>query len=52
MTSVTQRIKGFLSSPQGRKLMDRGRREAAKPRTQQKLQQFAQRITGRSAPRR
>lgn len=52
MTSVTQRIKGFLSSPQGRKLTDRGRREMSKPGTQQKLRQFTQRLTGRSAPRR
>jgi len=52
VTSVTQRIKGLLSGPQGRKLMDRGRREMAKPGTQQKLRQFAQRMTGRSAPRR
>jgi hypothetical protein len=52
MTSVAQRIKGFLNSPQGRKLMDRGRSEAKKPSTQQKLRQIAQRITGGSAPRR
>jgi hypothetical protein len=51
MTSVTQRIKGFLSSPQGRKLMQAGRRQAAKPSSQQKLRQIAGRITGRS-PRR
>ncbi|MGY0007461.1 hypothetical protein [Micromonospora sp. I033] len=47
MTSVGQRIKGILNSPQGRKIVDRGRREAAKPGTQQKLRQFAERMTGR-----
>jgi hypothetical protein len=47
MTAVGQRIKGFLSSPQGRKMIDLGRRQAAKPSTQQKLRQFAQRMTGR-----
>jgi hypothetical protein len=52
MTSVGQRIKGFLNGPQGRKLMERGRRQAAKPSTQQKLRQFAERMTGRSGPRR
>jgi hypothetical protein len=49
MTSVVQRIKGFLNSPKGRTLMDRGRREAAKPGMRQKLTQFAQRITRRPA---
>ncbi|RZU72833.1 hypothetical protein EV384_1216 [Micromonospora kangleipakensis] len=47
MTSVGQRIKGLLGSPQGRKMIDRGRRQAAKPSTQQKLRQFAERMTGR-----
>jgi hypothetical protein len=51
MTSVTQRIKGLLNSPQERKLMQTGRRQAAKPSTQQKLRQIAGRITSRS-PRR
>lgn len=48
MTSMGQRIKGALSGPQGRKLIERGRRGAAKPSTQQKLRQLAQRITGRT----
>ncbi|MEU4478934.1 hypothetical protein AB0F68_12830 [Micromonospora sp. NPDC023966] len=52
MTSVGQRLKGFLNSPQGRKMIDRGRREAAKPGTQQKLRQFAERMTGRPSGRR
>jgi hypothetical protein len=49
MTSMAQRIKGALNRPQSRRLMERGRRQAAKPATQQKLRQFAERITGRSA---
>jgi hypothetical protein len=49
MTSIGQRIKGFLSSPQGRKMVDRGRRQAAKPGMQQKLRQLAERMTGRSS---
>lgn len=52
MTSIGQRVKGFLGGPQGRKLMDRGRREAAKPSTQAKLRQFAERMTGRPMGRR
>jgi hypothetical protein len=49
MTSIAQRIKGALNRPQTRRLMERGRSKAAKPGTQQKLRQLAQRITGRSA---
>jgi hypothetical protein len=52
MTSVAQRIKGFLSGPQGRKMMDRGRQQMRKPSTQQKLRQFADRVRGRSTRRR
>lgn len=52
MTSVGQRIKGLLNSPQGRKMIDRGRREAAKPSTQAKVRQFAERMTGGSSGRR
>jgi hypothetical protein len=52
MPSMTDRIKGFLNSPKGRMLMERGRRQAAKPGTQQKIKQLASRITGRSGPRR
>jgi hypothetical protein len=48
MTSMAQRIKGVLNRPQGRRLMKRGRQQAATPGTQQKLRQLAQRITGRS----
>ncbi|MGC1213076.1 MAG: hypothetical protein WA890_17645 [Micromonospora sp.] len=52
MSSVGDRIKGFWNSPQARKLMQSGRRQAAKPSTQQKLRQIADRMTGRSSPRR
>lgn len=49
MTSMAQRIKGALNRPQRRRLIQRGRQQAAKPGTQQKLRQLGQRITGRSA---
>jgi hypothetical protein len=52
MTSMAQWIKGALSSPKGRMLMQRGRRQAARPGMQQKLRQLAQKITGRPAQRR
>ena len=52
MATMTDRIKGFLNSARGRAMMQRGRRAAAKPSTQQKFKQMASRITGRTAPRR
>ncbi|MEU2615664.1 hypothetical protein ABZ570_29445 [Micromonospora sp. NPDC007271] len=52
MTSVGQRVKGFLNSQQGRKMINLGRREAAKPSTQEKLRQVAERMTGRPIGRR
>jgi hypothetical protein len=51
MTSMVQRIKGALSSPKGRRNMTRGRPQAARPGMKQKLQQLAQKITGRLAQR-
>ncbi|MEV4656763.1 hypothetical protein [Micromonospora sp. NPDC049301] len=49
---MSQRIKGLLNSPRARDLMQRGRRQAAKPSTQQKFQQLMARLTGRSSRRR
>ncbi|MEH1014792.1 hypothetical protein V6U90_16980 [Micromonospora sp. CPCC 206060] len=50
--SMSQRIKGLLNSPRGRDVLRRGRRQAAKPGTQQKLQQLMARLTGWSSRRR
>lgn len=47
MASLTQRIKSFISSPRGQKLIDQGRRELAKPSNQQKLRQLVARFTRR-----
>lgn len=47
MTSINERVKGLLNGPQARKLLQVGRRQAAKPGTQQKLRQIAERMTGR-----
>lgn len=52
MTSMAQRIKGALSGPKGRRNMQRGRRQAARPGMKQKLRQLGQKITGRRAQRR
>ncbi|MGB2568978.1 hypothetical protein ACPFP2_11060 [Micromonospora citrea] len=49
---MSERIKGLLNSPRGRDLMRRGRRQAAEPGTQQKLQQLMARLTGWSGRRR
>jgi hypothetical protein len=46
MASIVQRIKNFLSSPQGRQAVDRGRRELAKPANQEKLRRLTARFKG------
>lgn len=35
--AITDKLKGFLSSPKGKQAMERGRRELSKPETQRKL---------------
>jgi hypothetical protein len=37
----------FLRSPKGRQLVDRGRREMAKPSNQQRMRQIMARLRGR-----
>ncbi|HEY0698497.1 MAG TPA: hypothetical protein VGD43_11885 [Micromonospora sp.] len=51
MSPLVRRIRTFLQSPQGRALLDRGRRELAKPANQQKLRQLMSRVAGRSGRR-
>lgn len=50
--AMTDRIKGFLQSPRGKEMIQRGRSEMSKPATQQKLKELAQRVTGKTGPRR
>ncbi|MDH6466194.1 hypothetical protein M2302_006400 [Micromonospora sp. A200] len=45
--SLVQRIRAFLRSPRGQQLVDRGRRELAKPENQAKLRQVANRFSSR-----
>lgn len=44
MTSMVQRIKTFLADPRGQRLVTRGRQEMAKPQTQRKLRELANRF--------
>ncbi|MEU8016955.1 hypothetical protein AB0B74_13440 [Micromonospora parva] len=45
--SLMQRITTFLRSPKGQQLVERGRREMAKPDNQQKLKGLAARLSNR-----
>ncbi|MET7672730.1 hypothetical protein [Micromonospora luteifusca] len=45
--SLMQRITTFLRSPKGQQLVERGRREVAKPGNQQKLKGLAARLSNR-----
>jgi hypothetical protein len=47
MASMSQRIRAFLSSPQGRRVVDQGRRQLAKPENQQKLRGLLSRLQKR-----
>ncbi|WP_203901427.1 hypothetical protein [Virgisporangium aliadipatigenens] len=47
MASLVQRLKNFLNSPRGRQVIDRGRRELAKPANQDRLRRLAARTKGR-----
>ena len=47
MASLTQRIKTFMNSPAGRNLIEKGRREVAKPENQHKLRALAAKVTKR-----
>ncbi|WP_167537026.1 hypothetical protein [Micromonospora terminaliae] len=45
--SLMQRLSAFLRSPRGQQLVDRGRRELAKPENQARLKQLATRLSSR-----
>jgi hypothetical protein len=47
MASLTQRIKAFINSPAGQNMIEKGRREIAKPANQQKLRALAAKVTKR-----
>ncbi|GLY00589.1 MULTISPECIES: hypothetical protein [Actinoplanes] len=47
MPTFTQRIQTFLNSPRGRRLVEQGRRQLAKPENQQRLRSLLTRLQGR-----
>jgi hypothetical protein len=47
MANVTQRIKDFLRSPAGQRLIAEGKRQLAKPENRQKLKALAEKVTKR-----
>ena len=47
MASLTQRIKDFLRSPAGQRLIQQGRQELAKPQNRERLKALAQKFTKR-----
>jgi hypothetical protein len=47
MATLVQKLRTFLSGPQGRRMIDQGRRQMAKPENQRKLRQFVDRLRSR-----
>lgn len=47
MANVTERIKQFLRSPAGQRLIEQARQELAKPHNRERLKALAQRLTKR-----
>jgi hypothetical protein len=48
MPTIAQRIRAFLSGPQGRRIIAEGQRQLAKPENQRRLRQLMTRFRGRS----
>ncbi|MDG6103611.1 hypothetical protein Daura_35035 [Dactylosporangium aurantiacum] len=46
MPTIVQRITKFLQSPAGRRVVEQGRRELAKPANQEKLRRLAAKVAG------
>jgi hypothetical protein len=47
MTTLVQKVRAFLSGPQGRRMVSEGKRQLAKPENQHKLRQFVDRLRNR-----
>ena len=47
MATLAQRVRAFLQSPQGRRLVDQGRRQLAKPENQRRLRDLYSRLRSR-----
>ncbi len=46
MSPLVQKIRTFLTSPQGRRMVSEGRRQLAKPENQRRLRQMLTRLRG------
>ena len=47
MATLQQRIRAFLTSPQGKRLIEQGERQIAKPENQRRLKQVIARFRSR-----
>ena len=47
MPTLTQRLRTFLTSPQGKRLIAQGQRQLAKPENQQRLRKALTKLQGR-----
>ena len=47
MATLQQRIRAFLSSPQGKRLIEQGERQLAKPENQRRLRDMVTRFRSR-----
>ena len=47
MPTLSQRLRTFLASPQGQRMIQQGRQQLAKPENQQKLRRLLSRLQGR-----
>ena len=47
MATLAQRVRAFLQSPQGRRVVDQGRRQLAKPENQRRLRGLFDRLQSR-----
>ncbi|WP_249999328.1 hypothetical protein [Actinoplanes sp. M2I2] len=47
MATLAQRVRAFLQGPQGRRLVDQGRRQLAKPENQRRLRDLFTKLQGK-----
>ena len=47
MASLSQRLRAFLASPHGRRLVEQGQRQLARPENQRKLRQLLTKLQNR-----
>jgi hypothetical protein len=47
MASLSQRIRAFLGSPQGKRMISKGQQQLAKPENQQKVKRLLGKLQGR-----